>query len=1098
MLKLKNITKDYVTGGSTVQALRGVNLDFRKSEFVAILGQSGCGKTTLLNIIGGLDRYTSGDLIINNKSTKTFKDPDWDSYRNHSIGFVFQSYNLISHQSVLANVELALTLSGVSKSERRRRAIEALERVGLGDQIHKRPNQMSGGQMQRVAIARALVNDPDILLADEPTGALDTATSVQIMEILKEISKDKLIIMVTHNPELAETYSTRTIKVLDGLVIDDSNPYTAPEVSEVSAEKPEKKKKQKKDKNMKTSMSFFTALSLSLNNLATKKGRTIMTSFAGSIGIIGIALILALSSGINLFIDDIQKDTLSSFPITIYEKETDLSSLMENLANTQNGNNGQHDNDAVYSNPMLYDLIHSMNSATEKTNNLEAFKEYLDDRDNNALGQYVSAVQYSYNVDLNMYTKDENGDYTKADLSSLFSAMMSPNSPSGSNTTTSMSSMASSFSTFETWCELLPGQKNKDGEYTSLVSDMITDQYDLVHGEWPDAADEVVLVLSSNNEVTDMTLYALGLITKDEITDTIVSAMKGDETYVSEVKRFSYEDICNVRYKMILNSDYYEKNSQTELWEDVSDNELTMKLKIENGLDVRVVGIIKPKPEATSTILSGSLAYTAALTEYVIEKTLETDIAKEQLKAENSNYDVFTGLKFVTEGNPTPEEKIATLKDYVEKSRESAKAQLYFNIMCTPTDEAVSSLVAQYKEQFFADGEDADYRSMLANVILTQNLIEGMDEETLMSFLEAYTDEELETMIDEYLVESVTTTLYEEARSKIIEQISAPTDETISALKAQISENILAGEIQPGIKITKEIYVAMSYSQMTGIDYTTYLGMMAMGSLNAEAAFDSLITKMAIETYSQRVTLTESQINTAVAILLDDMIAASDDQKLLDIYENYLPSGLSENTYEDNLKIIGICDLDKPAAVNIYATTFENKDAIAAEIDKYNRGVAEEDRITYTDYVAILMSSVSTIINVISYVLIGFVSVSLVVSSIMIGIITNISVLERTKEIGILRAIGASKKDVSRVFNAETVIIGFCAGLLGVTVTSLLCLPISAILRHLTGFGNLTAYVPFVAAIALVLISVILTLIAGIIPARSAAKKDPVIALRTE
>ncbi len=1144
MLKLKNITKHYVTGNSTVEALRGVSLEFRKSEFVSILGQSGCGKTTLLNIIGGLDRYTDGDLVINGKSTKTFKDSDWDSYRNHSIGFVFQSYNLIPHQSVLSNVELALTLSGVSKAERKRRAIEALQKVGLGDQIHKKPNQMSGGQMQRVAIARALVNDPDILLADEPTGALDTSTSVQIMEILKEISKDRLIIMVTHNPDLAETYSTRIIKVLDGLVIDDSDPYTTPEepTNDLKLEASHKKNAKiakKYPKKQKTSMSFLTALSLSLNNLATKKGRTVMTSFAGSIGIIGIAMILALSSGINLFINDVQKDTLSSFPITIFDKETDLSSVMDSLSNASNGEN-KHPNDAVYSNPMLYDLIHNLNSATEKTNNLEKFKEFLDNRADHEIGKYISAVQYSYNVDLNMYTKDETGEYNKADVASLFNAMMSNMGGGSANgQQNSMSSMASSFSGLNTWCEILPGIKDKNGEYSSLVSELITDQYDLVHGEWPDAADEVVLVLTKNNEVTDMTLYALGLVSKEEITNTIISAMRGDETYETNVRKFTYEEICNVKYKLILNADYYEKDKNTSLWKDVSDNDLNMQLKIDNGLDVKVVGIIRPNESATSTVLSGSLAYTAALTEYVIEETLKTDIAKEQLNSLNSNYDIFTGLKFVNEGDPTDADKIDTLTDYIKKSKDSARAKLYFDIMCTPTKEEVDALMKQYKDQFFADGEEADYRAMLSALILEQNLIEGMDEDTLMSFLEAYTDEELEKMVDEYLLEMVKTTLYDQKKAIIIEQISAPSEADLAMYKVYISNMIKdgflttpdgtktdkkqfvantlasttgmsadmilgmidAGQInadQEFDRIVATMYVANTYSQMTGVSAETYIGMITSGQLDAASAFDSLISEAAFDAYTENVRITDEEINKAAASMLDEYILTLDDNDKLNIYENYLPSGLSENTYEDNLRLIGVCDLEKPSAVNIYASTFENKDMIAKEIEKYNDDMPDEDDIHYTDYVAILMDSVTTIIDVISYVLIGFVSVSLVVSSIMIGIITNISVLERTKEIGILRAIGASKKDVSRVFNAETVIIGFCAGLLGVLVTSVLCLPISAILRAVTGFNNLTAYVPLAGAIILVIISVVLTLIAGIIPARSAAKKDPVIALRSE
>ena len=1099
MLELRNIVKTYKTGDSVVSALSGVSLCFRENEFVSILGASGCGKTTLLNIVGGLDRYTDGDLIINGKSTKFFRDRDWDTYRNHSVGFVFQSYNLIPHQTVLANVELALTLSGVSKSVRRAKAIKALQNVGLGDQLHKKPNQMSGGQMQRVAIARALVNDPDILLADEPTGALDTHTSVQIMELLKEVAKDRLVIMVTHNPELAEEYSTRIVRLSDGQVVGDTNPISEDEYNQLVEKDRQaiidakKNKKERKAKEKKSSMSFATAVSLSFKNLLTKKGRTVMTSFAGSIGIIGIALILALSTGINLFINDVQEDTLSSFPITIYEKETNLSAMIEKLAETTNSEDKKHENDAVYSNPMLYDLIHSMSSATEKTNNLKAFKKYIDNRDNSDIGKYISAVQYTYDVDINMYTKDSNGKYNKADISSLFTSMMS-----GAAAGTSSSDMASSFMSFDTWCEILPGKKDSNGSYDSLVSDAVKNQYELVYGEWPDAKDEVILILDKNNEINDMTLYALGLISKEEITNTIIAATKADGEYKSEMKKFSYKDICNVKYKMILNSDYYEKDSSTGLWKDVSDNEYTMKLKLDSGMDVKVVGIIKPGENATSNILSGNLAYTVALTEHVISSTLDTDIAKEQLKSENLNYDIFTGLNFIAESNLTPEQKVQTFKTYIDKAGDSSKAKLYFDIMCTPSDEDVEKSVKKYKEQFFASGSEADYRTMLANLLTSQNLIDGMDKDSLMAFLGSYTDKELEEMVDEYLVEMVKTSMYDEKKAEIIEKLSAPSAETLAQFKEKISAGILATELAPGMPITKEMYVAYEYSKMTGVSVETYISLILEGKLDAVKAYDQLVSDMATKEYAERVTVSEAQINESVSKTLDEYVVSLSNEDIVKVFDSYLLGELSENTYEDNLEIIGICNLDKPSAVNIYATSFENKDMIASEIEKYNSGVGDEDKITYTDYVAILMSSVTTIINVISYVLIGFVSVSLVVSSIMIGIITNISVLERTKEIGILRAIGASKKDISRVFNAETFIIGLAAGILGIVTTLILCIPTNAIIQALTGFENINATLPAAGAVVLVMISMFLTIIAGLIPAKKASRKDPVIALRTE
>lgn len=1090
LLKLKGITKEYITGGSSVMALKGINLEFREHEFVSILGHSGCGKTTLLNIIGGLDRYTDGDLIINGKSTKTFKDADWDTYRNHSIGFVFQSYNLIPHQTVLANVELALTLSGVSKKERRQRAIEALTKVGLADQIEKHPAQMSGGQMQRVAIARALVNDPDILLADEPTGALDTETSVQIMEILKEISKDKLIIMVTHNPDLAQEYSTRIIKVLDGLVINDSDPYKQEDNFCVTKknDNTDKKKKTKK-----TSMSFFTALSLSFNNLKTKKGRTIITSFAGSIGIIGIALILSLSSGISTYINDVQRDALSSFPISIYSKESDLSGMISSLSSAMSGESAtSHENDAVYSNPIMFDLLHNMSSANIKTNNLKLFKEYLDKESKGSLSKHITAIQYTYDIDLNMYVKDENGEYSKSDITGLFTAMMG-----GSSSSSGMMGMSNMFATYDVWSEMLCGEKNSDGTYKSYVNDLLLEQYDLVYGKWPESKNEVILVLDSNNEITDITLYTLGMISQEDMINTIVSAMRGDEDYSSEVRRIEYSDICNKSFKLILNTDYYEYNSVTGLYEDYSENEEFMKLKIAQGLDIKISGIVRPNEDASSSSISGSLAYTAALTEYIIEKTNESDLAKAQLAQENKNRDVFTGLPFINDkkGELTESQKIAELKKYIADSTNAKKADLYLDIMCTPSEEYISQTLKSYKDQFFGNGNSSSgYREMLADLIISQGVMPGLDKETILTYIQAYSDEELEKMIDEYLREEIVSSYAASMKAKITSEASLPSNEILAGVKAQLSSAILS---QPGI--TKITYLAGIYSESTSLPIESIMqSLMQMTSEQIDEMFDNKMNEAALAYCRENIPADQNTINANIAAMLDLYIENADNKTLRSVYENNMPDGISENSYDDNLKKIGICDLSDPYAINIYADSFESKEAIASAISDYNDDHAEEDRITYTDYVALLMSSVSTIINAISYVLVAFVSISLIVSSIMIGIITNISVLERTKEIGILRAIGASKKDVSRVFNAETLIIGSCAGLLGILVTVLLCIPINAIIHSITGINNINAALPPLAGLILVIISMMLTLIAGLIPSRSAAKKDPVIALRTE
>lgn len=828
MLELTNITKDYVSGDTTVKALKGVSIKFRKNEFVSILGQSGCGKTTLLNIIGGLDRYTDGDLSIDEISTKKYKDKDWDTYRNNRIGFVFQSYNLIPHQTVLSNVELALTLSGVSKSERRQRATKVLEQVGLGDQLHKKPNQMSGGQMQRVAIARALVNDPDILLADEPTGALDSETSIQIMNILKDISKDKLIIMVTHNPELANQYSSRIIRLLDGKVVDDSAPYDGEKVEEKaeskSAEKTDVKTK-KKEKKQKTSMSFFTALSLSLNNLMTKKARTILTAFAGSIGIIGIALILSLSSGMQDYIHRVEQDTLSSYPLSIEKTAMDYSVFLGQNESTEIKDKQPG---RIYSNNTMTGMINKMLTSVS-VNNLKDFKAYIEN-DENGIKELVNDVKYGYDVDLLIYKADTSEGIIKTNPSTVLDGM-------GMDMNSGMISINTSV-----WSEMIDNEE------------LIKSQYDIVEGRMPQAYNEVVLVVNEDDTIDDYTLYALGMLDKSELDKMFAQIQIGEipqENLNDEVKSFSYEEILNQTYKLVVNTDLYKKNGNGYV--DMSADNEYMKGVINDSLDIKVVGILKPSEEANNSSISTPLAYTHELTEYLINKINESEIAKAQLA--NPEIDVFTG-----------------------------------------------------------------------------------------------------------------------------------------------------------------------------------------------AAFEN-------------------------------------------------------NSYESNISELGIVDLENPSSINIYPKDFKSKEDLVDLIDKYNEDMEkagqEEDAIQYTDYIGLMMSSVSTIINSISYVLIAFVAISLVVSSIMIGIITYISVLERTKEIGILRSIGASKKDVSRVFNAETIIVGFVAGLLGIIITLLLNIPINMIIKSITDISGL-AKLPTMGALILILISMLLTFIAGLIPARVASKKDPVVALRTD
>lgn len=895
MLELNDIKKDYVSGSTTVSALKGINLRFRDCEFVSILGQSGCGKTTMLNIIGGLDKYTSGDLKINGVSTKNYKDRDWDFYRNNSIGFVFQSYNLIPHQTVLSNVELALTLSGVSKAERKKRAIEALEKVGLGEQIHKKPNQMSGGQMQRVAIARALVNNPDILLADEPTGALDTETSVQIMELLKEISKDRLIIMVTHNPELAKDYSTRIVRLLDGVITDDSNPYSLEDMEadirakEDAKVKASEKKTKKSGKKQKTSMSFFTALSLSFNNLMTKKTRTILTAFAGSIGIIGIAMILSISNGIQLYIDRVQRDTLSSYPITLQAESIDISSMVSSM--TGNSDSEEHeDKTKIYSNDIMGDMINTMVKEV-KSNNLSEFKKYIENGGSD-IKSYVSDIQYSYDVPLNIYMKDTSNGVEQLNPSTMFDSIY------GEGVTGTSSAMSSGmgmgmFSNSSVWNQLLGNQQ------------VLDEQYDVLAGHWPENFNEVVLVADKNNEVDDYTLYSLGLKDPEEVRTLFKKMMVGESYETEKDTSYTFDEILDTEFKLVMPTDMYKYNDVTGTWDDYSKDDKYMTNVVNNGTDIKVCGIIRPNDDAVSTSLSSGIGYTAKLTEYIIEEVKNSEIAKAQLA--DTSVDVFTGVPFDNDRN----------------------------------------------------------------------------------------------------------------------------------------------------------------TEITMDDVNAY---MATLSPEERAQMQAMTSGM------------------------------SDDQ-ILQLFSASLKARTTDATLDSNKSKLGITDLDTPSQIDIYATDFDSKEKVQNIIKDYNKlqqdDGKEENVINYTDYVGIMMSSVSTIINAISYVLIAFVAISLIVSSIMIGIITYISVLERTKEIGVLRSIGASKKDVSRIFNAETLIEGFVSGALGIVVTLLLCIPANALIKHLTDISNV-AQLPVAGGVILIIISMFLTFIAGLIPAKLAAKKDPVVALRSE
>ncbi len=1142
MLVLKNIVKDYIAGDSTVRALDRVSIAFRKNEFVSVLGHSGCGKTTLLNIIGGLDRYTSGVMSIKGVSTEKYKDTDWDTYRNHSIGFVFQTYNLIPHQTVLSNVELALTLSGVSSAERKRRAIEVLKKVGLGDQLHKKPNQMSGGQMQRVAIARALINDPEILLADEPTGALDTETSVQIMELLKEISHDKLIIMVTHNPELAAKYSDRIIKLKDGQVMGDSNPYSHEEAEADIPNTKSKASENGKNSKKRPSMSFWTALSLSFNNLLTKKTRTFLTSFAGSIGIIGIALILSLSSGINAYINKVQRETLSSYPIKLMKEEMDMSSMITSLVGA-NSDKKDRPLDKVYVSTVTYDLMQSMINPDMNTNNLKKFKEYLES-EGCEIKNYQPLIRYGYNVDVNAFVMDKSTDYVKADIGDLYQNMMNGVGMNAA-TSSSMSSMMSS-SSYSVWEEILPPSEGSD----ELIHDSIKSEYDLIYGNWPKDKSDVMLVINENNEISDMALYSLGLVSYDDMLSAMLAAMRGEEVDTTETTSYSYDDILKITYKLIPTSAYY-INIDGE-WVDSSklDNKSTFNGIVAGGLDLNICGIIRQSPNASATSISGTLVYTSALTDYIIEETAKSEIVKQQIS--NPNIDVFTGLPFNsnTDNAFADNKKPAAFKEYVSSLSITKQAELYRTILTTPSAEYVKTMTDIYME---ASGiTDRSSKEDMINMLLKQ--ADDTDPELIKMYFESFEASKLYEYIYSMMEEMVKTSFAESAQKSISDIENTP---SAVELDAEMAAAVLSPTLVPSnvARVTLKTLLtsagqdASSVDSMNDITLYSSLGTMinlyASGdtSMNLYQTFSVSIstsakTEYIVKLYTERTNLSEDVIRAEIQNYTPEVISslfnseiektaketyltdsaptqstamrdqkvsnaflsainAYSDEELIKLYDGYVPT-VSSSTLKDNYKLLSVADRSDPDSIAIYAKNFEDKEAIAALITNYNNAQENEsDRITYTDYIGLMLSSITKIVNAISYVLIFFVSISLVVSSIMIGIITYISVLERTKEIGILRAMGASKRDISRVFNAETLIVGFASGMIGIIVTILLNIPISIIIHRLSDISGLST-LPVAGAVILVLISMFLTFIAGLIPSGIAAKKDPVESLRSE
>ena len=1184
MLQLRKISKQYKTENLVQTALDKVSLNLRDNEFVAILGPSGSGKTTLLNIIGGLDRYDSGDLIINNVSTKKYSDRDWDSYRNHTIGFVFQSYNLIPHQTILSNVELALTISGVSKSERRKRATEALEKVGLGKHLHKKPNQLSGGQMQRVAIARALINNPDILLADEPTGALDSETSIQVMELLKEVAKDKLVVMVTHNPELAEEYATRIVRLQDGKIISDSSPYKIDKMALPPAE----------HKNMgKSSMSFLTSLALSFNNLRTKKARTFMTAFAGSIGIIGIALILAISNGVNDYIGQIEEDTLSEYPVQIESTGFDFTSLLTNGT----GSAGEESESGDISvTEMITTMLSKMNS-----NDLKALREYFESGESD-IWDYAKAIEYVYDIDPQIYLMDEDENVHQ----------VNPNS--------SLNSYGTSFSTASYLSSMMSVVTGMNLFYEMPESDSLyKDQYDVKAGHWPENYDECVLVLNSDGSISDLMLYTLGLRDYQEYSDMLEQYSNGEDVETTEItETYDYEDVLGITFKLVNSTAYYEYDSEYELWVDKTDDDEYLKKVVEAGEDITIVGIVQPSENASSQALTSGINYTSALITHIAEVSAESEIVKEQL--ENPDVDVFTGEKFGEESSDFDLSSLFTIdtdalneafdisgmedtsfgsvdfsdlfnldgssmdlsgmidSDSISIDSDSLSgidmssilSGITINASTDEVNDLATSLMEGY-QTYAANNDAADYND-LANDFSTylsssqaQSLISDFMTETLensdaISISTDSIDDLLSDVLEDYESyvseqtdpESVTTDAYlATGRAQDIfdkwadENVKINGDYTISTdslnqLSADLASGYVTYASENGLtdisSVSSSLAAYLSTDDASEIITNSITGMIDTSGLEQqlteavtnsmqsvttsyseaiEAAIEEQVESM-ISQISEQITV---GMETAMTQMMTEMTGSL--ENILNIDEETFASAFDFNmdsdalteilssltssasaSYDGNLEKMGYVDFDSPSEIDIYPYDFESKDGVIEILDNYNARMEDEGNddkvITYTDTVGTLMSSVTTIIDVISYVLIAFVSVSLIVSSIMIGIITYVSVLERTREIGILRAIGASKKNISRIFNAETLIIGLCAGLIGIGISLLLIIPINSLIHAYAGTTDVNAVLPAANAIVLIILSMVLTLIGGLLPSRAAAKKDPVTALRTE
>lgn len=1120
MLQIRHICKEYRTGSLVQKALDDVSLNLRDNEFVAILGPSGSGKTTLLNIIGGLDRYDSGDLIINGISTREYKDRDWDSYRNHTIGFVFQSYNLIPHQTILSNVELALTISGIDKAERVRRAREALEEVGLGEQIHKKPNQLSGGQMQRVAIARALVNDPDILLADEPTGALDSDTSVQVMDLLKEVARDRLVVMVTHNPELAQQYATRIVNLRDGKIRSDSDAF---EIDETEMKEPE-------HKNMgKSSMSFLTALALSFNNLKTKKARTLLTSFAGSIGIIGIALILALSTGVNAYIQSIEEETLSEYPLQIQSAGFDLTSMMMTDDSQEKSEKDKGDVSVIQ---MVTDMFSSMDS-----NDLKSLKSYLDSGESD-INKYTNAIEYSYNVTPQIYLQEEDG-VRQVHPDNSFAAM-------GISSSNSSNSMMSSMMSTDMFYEMPED------------TDLYEGQYDVKAGRWPENYNECVVVLTPGGSISDFLLYTLGLRDEEEL-ERMVQQFVNEETIEvpDKIRDYSYDEILGVRFKLVNSSDYYTYDEQYQVWRDKRDDTAYMENLAENGEDMEIVGIVKPSEDANGTLLTTGIGYLPSLTKHVVEKAAGSEIVQKQL--ENPQVNVFTNEPF---GAESDENEFDTGSLFTVDEEALQKAFQF--------DDSALSGSFDFSSAFGQAAGTMDLSGMvdLSGISIQlpetpdlnmSELMQGVDisvsqegmESLISDLMNGYQNyqqsnpgagyKELTDDFTEFLNTDVAKAIIKENVDEIVveggevltsEQLQKLASDLIQGYREYAAE---AGKTDPD-DITAHFQEYLSSSEAQGILSSGLAGMVDTTGVEEQisGALKGYLTQSLSAYTGTMAQALETQISSAMQQMMQQLASGMqgamtqamrqignslqnamniDADAFADAFQmnmdaedlTELMMSMSQTetaSYENNLRDLGYADFSEPSGIDIYPKDFEAKEQVVNILDNYNAQMEEEGKdeqvITYTDMVGALMSSVTTIIDTISYVLIAFVSISLIVSSIMIGVITYISVLERRKEIGILRAIGALKGNISQVFNAETVIIGFCAGLIGIVISLLLLIPGNALIHYLAGTNDVSAVLPVGPAVILILLSVVLTLIGGLIPSRKAAKSDPVTALRTE